>query len=175
MELAAAAASAEKGKKEGRKRGMIIEASTPMLTASLSLSTCKPSNHKRVEWNGVSADLNSEDFVVFTSALSLSLTYRAPGKSMYFLLSRTQAGPCRTVKQEQEEMSPNHVQRLNLPSVATNYLMRRYKKTHMSVIEMRIHNVRFAIERQSNLKGRRSLAVIGKRGILIERGNRSDH
>ena len=29
---------------------------------------------------------------------------------MYFLLSRTQAGPGRTVKQEQEEISRNHVQ-----------------------------------------------------------------
>ena len=29
---------------------------------------------------------------------------------MYFLLSRIQAGPGRTVKQEQEEISRNHVQ-----------------------------------------------------------------
>ena len=29
---------------------------------------------------------------------------------MYFLLSRTQAGPGRTVKQEQEEISRNHIQ-----------------------------------------------------------------
>ena len=36
--------------------------------------------------------------------------YRAPGKSMYFMLSRTQAGPGRTVKQEQEGISRNHVQ-----------------------------------------------------------------
>ena len=36
--------------------------------------------------------------------------FKAPGKSMYFLLSRTQAGPGRTVKQEQEEISRNHVQ-----------------------------------------------------------------
>ena len=36
--------------------------------------------------------------------------YRAPGKSMYFLLSRTPAGPGRTDKQEQEEISRNHVQ-----------------------------------------------------------------
>ena len=34
------------------------------------------------------------------------------------VLSRTQAGPGRTVKQQQEEISPNHVlQRLNLISV----------------------------------------------------------
>ena len=33
------------------------------------------------------------------------------------LLSRTQARSGRTVKQEQEEISPNHVQRLNLISV----------------------------------------------------------
>ena len=36
---------------------------------------------------------------------------------LYVLLSRTQAGPGRTVKQEQEEISPNHVQRINLISV----------------------------------------------------------
>ena len=33
-------------------------------------------------------------------------------KSMYFLLCRTQAGPGRTVKQGQEEISRNHVPRL---------------------------------------------------------------
>ena len=33
------------------------------------------------------------------------------------MLSRTQAGPGRTVKKEQEEISPNHVQRLNVISV----------------------------------------------------------
>ena len=33
------------------------------------------------------------------------------------LLSRTQAGPGRTVKKEQEESSPNHVQRVYLISV----------------------------------------------------------
>ena len=33
------------------------------------------------------------------------------------MLSRTQAGPGRAVKQEQEEISPNHAQRLNLISV----------------------------------------------------------
>ena len=36
--------------------------------------------------------------------------YRAPGKSLYVLLSRTQAGPGRKVKQGQEEISRNHVQ-----------------------------------------------------------------
>ena len=36
---------------------------------------------------------------------------------MYFLLSRTQAGPGRTVKQEQEEISSNHVQTFISPSV----------------------------------------------------------
>ena len=37
--------------------------------------------------------------------------------SLQILLSRTKARPVRTVKQEQEEISPNHVQRLNLISV----------------------------------------------------------
>ena len=37
---------------------------------------------------------------------------------MQILLSRTQAGPGRTVKQDQDEISQNHVQRLNLISVS---------------------------------------------------------
>ena len=36
---------------------------------------------------------------------------------MYFLLSMTQAGPGRTVKQEQEEISRNHIQTLFYPYV----------------------------------------------------------
>ena len=43
--------------------------------------------------------------------------YRDEIYSLQIQLSRTQAGPGRTVKQEQEEISPNHVQRLNLISV----------------------------------------------------------
>ena len=46
------------------------------------------------------------------------MIYRDEIKSLQILLSRTQAGPGRTVKQEQEEMSPNHVLRSNLISVA---------------------------------------------------------
>ena len=37
-------------------------------------------------------------------------TYRDRLKSMQILLSRTQAGPGRTGKQEQEQTSRNHVQ-----------------------------------------------------------------
>ena len=47
---------------------------------------------------------------LIVSLSSWTLNYRAPGKSMYFLLSRTQAGPGRTVEQEQDEISRNHVQ-----------------------------------------------------------------
>ena len=43
--------------------------------------------------------------------------YRDEIYSLQILLSRTQAGPGSTVKQEQEELSPNYVQRLNLISV----------------------------------------------------------
>ena len=50
--------------------------------------------------------------------LSPDLTqYRDEIYSLQMLLSRTQAGPGRTVKEKQEQNSPNHVQRLNLPSV----------------------------------------------------------
>ena len=48
--------------------------------------------------------------------------YRAEKKSLQILLSRTQAGPGRNVKQEQEEISRNHVPRLFLGSVDTNFL-----------------------------------------------------
>ena len=44
-------------------------------------------------------------------------TYRDEIYSLQNFLSRTQAGPGRTVKREQEEISPNHVQRINLSSV----------------------------------------------------------
>ena len=43
--------------------------------------------------------------------------YRGPGKSMQILLSNSQAGPGRTVKQEQEEISRNHVQTFSGGSV----------------------------------------------------------
>ena len=45
------------------------------------------------------------------------LKYRAEKKSLQILLSSTQAGPGRKVKQEQEEISRNHVPRLFLGSV----------------------------------------------------------
>ena len=44
-------------------------------------------------------------------------TYRDEIYPLQNLLSRTQAEPGRTVKKEQEEISPNHVQRINLISV----------------------------------------------------------
>ena len=52
-----------------------------------------------------------------TKPCTISGTYRDENLSLQILLSMTQAGPGRTVKQEQEEISPNHVQRLNLISV----------------------------------------------------------
>ena len=45
------------------------------------------------------------------------ILYRGGNKGLYVLLSRTQAGPGRTVKEEQEEISRNHVQTFISPSV----------------------------------------------------------
>ena len=45
--------------------------------------------------------------------------YRGTNKGLHVLLSRTQAGPGRTVKQEQEEISRNHVQTFICLSVHT--------------------------------------------------------
>ena len=47
--------------------------------------------------------------------------YRDEIYSLQNLLSRTQAGPGRSVKKEQEEISPNHVQRINLISVLISH------------------------------------------------------
>ena len=43
--------------------------------------------------------------------------YRDEINSLQIQLSRTQAGPGRAVKEQQEQYSPNHVQRINLISV----------------------------------------------------------
>ena len=54
------------------------------------------------------------DHPTYSSAICI---YRDEIYSLQNLLSRTQAGPGRTVKKEQQEISPNHVQRINLISV----------------------------------------------------------
>ena len=51
-----------------------------------------------------------------------SVIYRAEKKSLQILLSSTQAGPSRKVKQEQEESSCNHVQTFSGCSVYNSYL-----------------------------------------------------
>ena len=43
--------------------------------------------------------------------------YRDEINSLQIQLSRTQAGPGRAVQEQQEQNSPNHVQRINLISV----------------------------------------------------------
>ena len=48
--------------------------------------------------------------IQYTYQDMLIYVYRGPGKSMRILLSNSQAGPGRKVKQEQEEISRNHVQ-----------------------------------------------------------------
>ena len=55
--------------------------------------------------------------VISQMCWQLLCLYRAEKKSLQILLSRTQAGPGRKVKQEQEETSRNHVPRLFLGSV----------------------------------------------------------
>ena len=47
---------------------------------------------------------------VHYSRATQSRLYRGGNKGLFVLLSRTQAGPGRTVKQEQKEISRNHVQ-----------------------------------------------------------------
>ena len=49
--------------------------------------------------------------------IDISERYRAEKKSLQIVLSSTQAGPGRKVRQEQKEISRNHVPRLFLGSV----------------------------------------------------------
>ena len=49
---------------------------------------------------------------------SYLLLYREPVKGLQILLSRIQAGPGTAVKQDQEEISPNHVQAISGASVS---------------------------------------------------------
>ena len=49
--------------------------------------------------------------------VSIVIVYRGENKGLFVLLSRTRAGPDRTVKQEQEEISRNHRQTFIFPSV----------------------------------------------------------
>ena len=48
--------------------------------------------------------------------------YRGANKGLFVLLSRTQAGPSITVKQEQEEISRNYVQTFISPSVPSAFV-----------------------------------------------------
>ena len=48
--------------------------------------------------------------------------YRGEINSLQIQLSRTEAGPGRAVKEQQEQNSPNHVQRINLISVQSSAL-----------------------------------------------------
>ena len=53
----------------------------------------------------------------------LSPQYRGGNKGLFVLVSRTQAGPGRTVKLEQEEISRNHVQTFISLSVNISSIM----------------------------------------------------
>ena len=59
---------------------------------------------------------------------------------MFVLLSRTQAGPGRTVKQEQEEISRNHIQTFISPSVSPAM------KNHSSVMPLLLSIVLIAAQ-----------------------------
>ena len=59
--------------------------------------------------------------------------YRAEKKSLKILLSSTQAGPGRKVKQEQKESSRNHVPRLFLGSVCLSGVISDKEKSRITL------------------------------------------
>ena len=54
-----------------------------------------------------------------------STLYRDEINSLQIQLIRTKAGPDRAVKEQQEQNSPNHVQRINLISVEKSFVKYR--------------------------------------------------
>ena len=74
-------------------------------------------NGKVDEWNFVTA---TRVLICWAGAqIQMSRIYRARNKGMHILLSNSQAGSGRTTKQEQEEISRNHVQAFIPGSVQT--------------------------------------------------------
>ena len=59
----------------------------------------------------------------------VTLHYRARNKGLHILLSNSQAGPGRNVKQEQEEISRNHVQAFIPGSVHRSKSIESYNRT----------------------------------------------
>ena len=53
---------------------------------------------------------NNQNIISSSFHLLNIMNYRGVNKGLHVLLSRTQAGPGRTVEQEQEDISRNHVQ-----------------------------------------------------------------
>ena len=69
------------------------------------------------------------------------IKYRGVNKGLHVLLSRTQAGPGKTVKQEQEEISWNHVQTFIYLSVK---VLRKFVAGGRCVMRIRIILDKFA-------------------------------
>ena len=96
------------------------------LFASLRLTPLWPGYLRT--WRGINEQLASPKMnlewkglkgggCIAQNSVSMNLQYRDEIYSLQILLSRTQAGPGGTVEQEQEEISPKDVQRINLISV----------------------------------------------------------
>ena len=68
--------------------------------------------------------------------------YRGGNKGLFVLLSRTQAGPGRTVKQEQEEISSNHVQTVINLSVLYEIVHQELAEQSQKVTEYVCHKIR---------------------------------
>ena len=64
-----------------------------------------------------------------------SYIYRDEINSLQIQLSRTQAGPGRAVKEQQEQNSPNHVQRINLISVHSRLAGGKNKPLHIGMTD----------------------------------------
>ena len=82
--------------------------------------------------------------------------YRDRLKSMQILLSRTQAGPGRAVKQEQKQTSCNHVQNLQSISVESEHLFRRTKKTVLNATDY-LNDVTWRLDDNRKRRKHRSL------------------
>ena len=84
------------------------------------------------------------------------------------MLSRTQARPGRTVKQEREEISPNHVQRLNIISEASPIKCAGRESAGLPALSHTWHTkFWYALYEEVPVTGRFSIRTFYRRGLTL--------
>ena len=93
-----------------RARWVLRCTTTTTVTTMRRCSRNTPRTTTSTRWSSSTLSTDPSTRNERTGAFFAKEAYRGANKGLHVLLSRTQAGPGRTVKQEEEEISRNHVQ-----------------------------------------------------------------